>query len=61
MKMLDRTLAYLAQSAAPNLDILAAKKNQTPPPVSRNTRRTKGRKFASQNERANRRKARAKR
>jgi hypothetical protein len=58
MKALDRALAYFTL-AAPYMDAfdVISSYRQTPPPVSRNTKRTKGRKFASQKSRANRRKA----
>lgn len=59
MKALDRALAYfnftmsLDDHAFRVMDWL----RDSPPQISRNTKRTKGRKFASQKERANRRKA----
>ena len=59
MKALEKALAYfnfsmpLDSSAFHVLDAL----RDSPPRVSRNTHRTKGRKFASQKSRANRRKA----
>ena len=58
MKALDRALAYFTLSA-PNMDAFDVLKTlrQSAPPVSRNSTRTKGRKFASQRARANRRKA----
>ena len=58
MSTLDRALAYFTL-AAPYMDAFDVLKSyhQTTPPVSRNTTRTKGRKFASQKSRANRRKA----
>lgn len=58
MKALDRALAYFTLTA-PYMDAFDVLKSyhQTPPPVSRHTQRTKGRKFASQRSRANRRKA----
>ena len=58
MNTLDRALAYFALTA-PYMDAFDVLKSyrQTTPPVSRNSRRTKGRKFASQKSRANRRKA----
>ena len=58
MKALVRALAYLTLSA-PHMDAFDVLKSyrQSPPPVSRNSTRTKGRKFASQRAWANRRKA----
>lgn len=59
MKLLERALAYfnfsmpLDDAAFRVLDAL----RDSPPMVSRNPHRTKGRKFASQKSRANRRKA----
>ena len=58
MNTLGRALAYFALTA-PHMDAFDVLKEfrQSPPPVSRNTHRTKGRKFASQKSRAHRRKA----
>lgn len=58
MSTLDRALTYFTL-ASPYMDPFDVLKSyrQTPPPVSRNSKRTKGRKFASQKSRANRRKA----
>ena len=58
MKALDRALTYfnIANLYGDPFDILQSYRS-TPPPVSRNNKRTKGRKFASQKSRANRRKA----
>ena len=58
MKALDRALAYFTL-AAPYMDAFDVINSyrQTTPPVSRHTTRIKGRKFASQKSRANRRKA----
>ena len=58
MSTLDRALAYFTL-AAPYMDAFDVLKSyrQTTPSVSRNSHRTKGRKFASQKSRANRRKA----
>lgn len=58
MSTLDRALTYFTLTA-PYMDAFDVLKSyrQTTPPVSRNSQRTKGRKFASQRSRANRRKA----
>lgn len=58
MSTLDRALAYFTLTA-PYMDAFDVIKSyrQTTPPVSRHSLRTKGRKFASQRSRANRRKA----
>lgn len=59
MKALEKALAYfniLGESAYSAMDVINSMR-MTPPPVSRNSTRTKGRKFASQKSRANRRKA----
>ena len=57
MKALEKALTYfnIANIYGDPFDILQSYRST--PPVSRNTTRTKGRKFASQKSRANRRKA----
>ena len=58
MSTLDRALAYFTLTAPymDDFDVINSYR-QTTPPVSRHAQRTKGRKFASQKSRANRRKA----
>ena len=57
MKELDRALIYFNIANIFGDPFATLHSWGTPPPVSRNTTRTKGRKFASQKSRANRRKA----
>ena len=59
MKALDRALAFFNFTMPLDMGAFNSMKgyHSSPPPVSRNSTRTKGRKFASQKSRANRRKA----